>query len=521
MNLSPKKTKVIWSVSEKSLLNEAPLDFAASLVNTKADAFKMFMIHSVKNNLVYLKECIYSTLEKTDPHLPHPKGWLPWILGFQGRRCVLEWGGGTSFLELQVGNQVRLVFSLFGSMEVTPPPFQGPTLHLKLSAWDMVDACSKGTLLKVSFGQTEFELNSSLETTSGGQAKWVDATITQGGMLYQHSDVHSAAMRHQLFPLTSADHSALEEEMFLLGDYLMIPGVNSAEELLEIKNRVAKGSGLGSLRHPSRSLSEEDNGNVIPKLLLCVDTRFSVENINKLLVYVDGIVFSRGVLSLSFPASNLPILQKEITAKCNHAGKIIIVENELMHSMRVNPNPTRAEVSDIVNTVADGADAILLDDQVTTGLYANLVAKVTQETIESAGLQENFNWTRIPFTIANDDDAVAWGAIHAAKMSHSRAIVCITEGGYTALRLSSLRTPFDIIVFTYTESVMRQLNLLRTVTALCVQHPEQFERVLDQTKQLLHKYFGFARGHRFVFVSLTASPVSLKNSNLFSIQEID
>lgn len=59
----------------------------------------------------------------------------------------------------------------------------------------------------------------------------------------------------------------------------------------------------------------------------------------------------------------------------------MVVASELMHSMLVNANPTRAEVSDMANAAADGADALVLSHEVTEGPNASLVAEVSYETL--------------------------------------------------------------------------------------------------------------------------------------------
>ena len=64
------------------------------------------------------------------------------------------------------------------------------------------------------------------------------------------------------------------------------------------------------------------------------------------------------IISLSF---------KDLITRCNKLSKTVIVASELIHSMYVNANPTRAEVSDMANAAADGADALVLSHEVTEG----------------------------------------------------------------------------------------------------------------------------------------------------------
>jgi hypothetical protein len=62
---------------------------------------------------------------------------------------------------------------------------------------------------------------------------------------------------------------------------------------------------------------------------------------------------------------------------------------------------------------------------------------------------------------------------------------------------------------------------LRAVTVLTLDRAPAFDQVLEETKKLLARFCGFQRGDRFVFVSLTASSIGAKNSNIFTLQEIE
>ncbi|NLB61353.1 MAG: hypothetical protein GX802_02840 [Clostridiales bacterium] len=62
-------------------------------------------------------------------------------------------------------------------------------------------------------------------------------------------------------------------------------------------------------------------------------------------------------------------MQKQIAKTCNEKNREFMVVTQMLHSMILEPAPTRAEVLDIYNAVLDGASALMLTGETAMGKY--------------------------------------------------------------------------------------------------------------------------------------------------------
>ncbi len=97
----------------------------------------------------------------------------------------------------------------------------------------------------------------------------------------------------------------------------------------------------------------------------------------------DALLIDRGDLSRQVNIEKIPAVQKDIIHYAKGAGRKIYVATNLLESMVTSPNPTRAEVNDIYNTLMDGADGLVLAAECAIGAYpvaaANMVKKIILE----------------------------------------------------------------------------------------------------------------------------------------------
>ena len=249
-----------------------------------------------------------------------------------------------------------------------------------------------------------------------------------------------------------------------------------------------------------------------------------VKHLDELLPHVRGVLISRLAIAMSMgEPAQVPMLTKEVIQTSNDQAKIVLVASEMLASMRHAATPTRAEVSDIANAVMDGADGVVLSEDLPYGTYARrglLIAKKTIEDIEQSSAGKSPNWIKRKPVVDDELAAVTYTAYRAAQRNHAKAIVCITKTGNTALHLASFRPVIPIIAVSLSEDVQRRMSLIRGVTGFYLDSSPGIEQVLPLINQKLVTDSWLKKGDKIVFVSVTISSVGQEASNLFTVQTL-
>ena len=124
-----------------------------------------------------------------------------------------------------------------------------------------------------------------------------------------------------------------------------------------------------------RSIAGE-NAFIISK----IESRSGLKNLEEIAAGSDALLIDRGDLSRQIPIEVLPQTQKSIIQRARAAACRVYVATNLLESMVSTPTPTRAEVNDIYNTLADGADGLVLAAETAIGKYpiqcASMVGKI-------------------------------------------------------------------------------------------------------------------------------------------------
>lgn len=269
------------------------------------------------------------------------------------------------------------------------------------------------------------------------------AKVINGGMLASKKGFNLPNTKISLPCLTPKDLEDLDFALDHDVEWIGLSFVRSASDIIELKHLIA-----------ARNKSS--------KVIAKIEKPEAIEDIDNIIKETDAIMVARGDLGVEIPMQEVPLIQKALVKKCLKASKPIIIATQMMDSMIVNYNPTRAEVNDVANSIMDGADAVMLSGETSVGKYPIRVIESVQKIIQNVenfeGIYNNdyMHITRERFVT----DAICRAAVELAQKTRAKAIVTMTFTGYTAFEISSYRPRADIFVFTGNRSILNQLSLI-------------------------------------------------------------
>jgi len=216
-----------------------------------------------------------------------------------------------------------------------------------------------------------------------------------------------------------------------------------------------------------------------PMVISKIETGEALNNLEDILAVSDGVMVARGDLGAEFGVTKLPRIQKHIIATANAANKPTITATQMLTSMKDNPFPTRAEVSDIANAVYDGTDAVMLSDETTIGKFPLQAVEVLHDTIKDVEVDYLDNKD---FKPENSSDAIAKAAVQLSSNLQKEALVAFTISGYSAQSISRYRPKENIYAVSHSLKTQRKLSLVWGIHPLFV-----MEEINNPTK-LLHAF---------------------------------
>ncbi len=199
------------------------------------------------------------------------------------------------------------------------------------------------------------------------------------------------------------------------------------------------------------------------KIIAKIETKKAIESDGKLEEIVkatDVVMVARGDMAVEAGAEVVPIVQRKLIQLCREHMKLCIVATQMMGSMVENPEPTRAEVSDVANAVIQGADVVMLSDETAMGKYPLETVRAMKKVILYTQNHTELLPTREPVGDDRNYDAIAMAATQLAEKIEADLILCQTVSGATATAVAAQRPNLPIITVTSEARVANQLALM-------------------------------------------------------------
>lgn len=237
----------------------------------------------------------------------------------------------------------------------------------------------------------------------------------------------------------------------------------------------------------------------------------ALENIDAILNATDAVMVARGDLGVEILLEEVPMMQKMIVEKCNRLAKPVIVATQMMESMIENPRPTRAETNDVANAVMDGADALMLSAETAAGKYPIEVIRSMVKTVSSVEKQSNLYFKFRDIKTDNPNfmtDSIILHACRLAKEVNAKAIVGMTQLGYSAYKSASHRPNANIFAFTNNKQIINSMNLVWGTQAYHYERAVSTDETIADVEEILKRDGHVKTGD--VFITLASMPIQEK-----------
>ncbi|MCP4652324.1 MAG: sulfate adenylyltransferase [Candidatus Omnitrophica bacterium] len=198
-----------------------------------------------------------------------------------------------------------------------------------------------------------------------------------------------------------------------------------------------------------------------------IESQRGYKNLDDILSVTDAILIDRGDLSREIKIEQVPFYQKKIVSRANQVGKPVYIATNLLESMIEKATPTRAEVHDVINSLAMGADGLVLAAETAIGKRPVQAASMVVRLINQFNLSQKQDLTQSSTSVGSllvephggelvqrwDKDP-DWGMVNSFRMlevSDAAIMDCeqIAVGTYSPLEGFMDRIQIDSVLDTY------------------------------------------------------------------------
>ena len=300
------------------------------------------------------------------------------------------------------------------------------------------------------------------------------------------------------------DKQTIKFAVMMQVDYIALSHVKCQEDILDVND-----------------LLIELSDNHI-QLISKIENKQAIDEIEDILKSSDGVMIARGDLGIELDLEKIPSTQKRIANLAKEKEKICIIATEMLSSMQESVRPTRAEVSDVANSVLDGTDAIMLSSETAIGKYPVETVKVANNIIEEIEKEIDYNDLLLEFSRKDKlsiSDAICYCAVDSANRVNASAIVCSTMSGNTAKKISHFRPSAPVIAISPDEKTVSSLSINYGILPVKIPMCDTTEEIIDvsitKAKEMLQ-----LKDSSKIVISGSLPIDSVEYTNFMKIEEI-
>jgi len=278
----------------------------------------------------------------------------------------------------------------------------------------------------------------------------VCCVVQTGGILSNNKGINRQGGGLSAAALTEKDLADIQLAAELDVDYLAVSFPRNAEDIKQARELLRGAESLAGI------VAKIERAEAVADL----------ETLDAMITASDAVMVARGDLGVEIGDAELVGVQKHIIKRARELNRCVITATQMMESMILNPLPSRAEVFDVANAVLDGTDAVMLSAETAAGDYP--IEAVQAMSRVCIGAEKQLAATkgnhRLDLEFCRTDEAIAMATMYVAnQLQGIKAIICMTESGYTALWMSRIRSGIPIYAFSHQPKTLRRVLLYRGV----------------------------------------------------------
>ena len=443
-----KKTKIVCSIGPASNSYEV----FKKMVDAGMNVARVNFSHAT----IEERETVINLVKKANAELGKNIGLLFDTKGPEFRNGEVEDGG----IKLIPGEIIKIVKeNVIGNHE-----------RFSVNHPEAVDSLNIGDTVQLENGLMKIEV-------IGKDVASVTCKIINGGILGSKKSLFAPGVKLNIPFISSDDEEDIRYAVKNNGDFLALSFVSSKEDVLE-----------------ARKIIESEKGSI--KIISKIESMTGINNLDEILSVSDGVMVARGDLGEEVPISLLPVYQKKIIQRAREFGKVCIVATEMLESMKKNPRPTRAEVTDVANAVLDGTDAIMLSGETTVGAYpvdaVSFMASIASDAEDHSAKHFSYNG-KIGRT-----ECIAKAAVDLTSYVDVAAVAVESISGYSARMISNFRPNAPILANCTTEKTARSLALNYGIYTCIVPLMDDTDELVNLVMQKTKEFFNLKKDDRIV-----------------------